>query len=561
MKLSLLVSLAFAAGTFAEFGALGAQDSTAPRGAIAATVPLFEGLGPHTRKVTTDSDLAQRYFNQGLAFLHAFNHDEAIRSFEEATRQDPGCSMAWWGIAFANGPHINFPAVPPDRALAAWEALGKAEMHASKGTQVEQALIRALGRRYAHPQPEDRAPLDQAFADAMREVWRAYPGDADVGAFFAESLMDLRPWDLWTPEGEPQPGTDEVVSTLEAVLALDLNHPLANHLFVHAVEASPNPGLADGAADRLRDLQPGMGHNVHMPSHIDVRRGRWHEAITANTKAIAADRIYRETSQKPPGFYRLYMAHNQHMLAWAAMMSGQQELAMRHIRQMVADIPLDFLEENASWMDAFAAMPYEVMIRFGRWDEMLAQPQPADYLPLSRALYHAARGIAFAAKGDVPAARAEQAAFTRAAAAVPEGFTAGNNTAAAVLAVAGPMLEGEIRYRAGEVEAGLARLRDAVAAEDALRYDEPPGWILPVRHALGASLMKERLFAQAEQVYRDDLARLPENGWSLYGLAQALRHQGKHPDATAFDQRFKEMWSKADLQITSSCLCVPGAAE
>ena len=559
MKRSLLigsVALTLSAALIAQ----STRDPGPPDAPLAAEVPLFKGLGPHGRQVTTDSELAQRYFNQGLAFLHAFNHDEAIRSFQEATRQDPACAMAWWGIAFANGPHINFPAVPPDRAAAAWEALQHARAHAAKGTTVERALIEALGHRYADPQPEDRTPLDQGFAESMRAVWRAHPEDSDVGAFFAEALMDLRPWDLWTPEGRPQPGTEEVVATLEAVMALDLNHPLANHLYIHAVEASPNPGLADAAADRLRDLQPGMGHNVHMPSHIDVRRGRWHQAIEANIKAIAADLTYRETSRNPPGFYRLYMAHNQHMLAWAAMMTGQQALALSHIRQMVTDIPSEFLEENAAWTDAFVAMPYEVLIRFGRWDEMLAEPPPADHLPLSRALRHAARGIAFAAKGDIPSARAEQAAFLRAAAAVPEHFTAGNNTAAAVLAVAGPMLEGEILYRSGEVGTGLARLRDAVAAEDALRYDEPPGWILPVRHSLGASLMRERRFAEAEQVYRDDLDRLPENGWSLYGLAQALHRQGKHSGASELDQRFKRIWAKADLEITSSCLCVPGTA-
>ena len=557
MKLSLLISVACVALT-TGFGLPAAPNSAASGSSIQLEVPLFEGLGPHTRKVTTESELAQRYFDQGLAFLHAFNHDEAIRSFREATRHDPACAMAWWGVAFANGPHINFPAVPPDRAVAAWEALQQAQAHRGGGTAVEQALIDALGHRYAHPQPEDRASLDQAFADAMRKVWQAHREDADVGAFFAESLMDLRPWDLWTSDGQPQPGTDEVVTTLEAVFALDLNHPLANHLYIHAIEASPNPGLADAAADRLRDLQPGLGHSVHMPSHIDVRRGRWHAAIEANVKAIAADQAYRQTSRKPPGFYRLYMAHNQHMLAWGAMMTGQQELALRHIRQMVADIPPDFLKENVAWVDAFAAMPYEVLIRFGRWDEVLAEPLPPEHQPLTRALHHAARGIAFAAKGEVSAARSEQAAFTQAAAAVPSEFTVGNNPAAAVLAIAGPMIEGEILFRAGEVDSGLVRLRDAVAAEDALRYDEPPGWILPVRHSLGASLMQEQRFAEAEQVYRDDLERLPENGWSLYGLAQALHRQGRHAEASRTENRFKTIWSKADLQITSSCLCVPG---
>jgi len=554
----LLAALSIA---IAGVGPLHAQDPIPANSPPPAEVPLFAGVGPHTRAVTTHSPLAQRYFNQGLAFLHAFNHDEAIRSFAEATRQDPACAMAWWGLAYAHGPHINFPMVPPDHAAAAWDALGHAQAHASSGTPIEQALIDALGHRYANPQPEDRAPLDQAYADAMRKVWEANPTDADIGAFFAEAMMDLRPWNQWTPEGTAQPGTDEVLATLEAVFALEINHPLANHLYIHATEASPNPARADAAADRMRDLQPGMGHNVHMPSHVDVRRGRWHEAVVANTKAIAADKTYRETSGKPQGFYRLYMAHNQHMLAWAAMMSGQQELALKNIRQMVTDIPPEFLEENAAWMDGFAAMPYEALIRFGRWDEVLAEPTPSEHRPFSRALLHAARGISLAAKGDVPAARREQAAFAEAAAAVPADFVTGNNSAAAVLAVARPMLDGEILFRNGEIDAGLARLRDAVAAEDALRYDEPPGWILPVRHSLGASLMKEQRYAEAEQVYRADLEKLPENGWSLYGLAQALHHLGKHQEAAETDKRFQKIWKNADLQITSSCLCVPGETE
>ncbi len=522
------------------------------------TVPLFEGTGNYSRPVTTGSAEAQRYFDQGLAFLYAFNHDEAIRSFQEAARLDPSCAMAHWAIALACGPHINNPMVPEARAELAWAELNLAREHAAKSKPVEQALIQALGERYANPQPEDRVPLDQAYADAMRKVWQAYPEDADVGALFAEALMDLRPWDLWTADLKPQPGTEEIIAVHEAVLNLNPDHPLANHLYIHTVEAGPHPELADAAADRLRNLQPGMGHNTHMPSHIDVLRGRWHEAVTANEKAIRADLAYREATGQKPDFYRLYMAHNRHMLAYAAMMTGQSEMALTHIQAMVSEMPEDWLRENAFFADGFAAMPYEVMVRFGRWEEILEMPEPEDYLPFSKALRHAARAIALAAQGDAVAAREEQQLFLAARDAVPEEWILGNNTCADVLALVTHMVEGEISYREGRVEAGLSELRAAVVLEDQLRYDEPPGWILPVRHALGATLMQERRFEEAEAVYREDLIHRPENGWALFGLAESLKHQGRAEDSVPFSTRFEEIWSKADLTLKASCLCQPG---
>lgn len=530
----------------------------APDDDPARQVPFFEGLGSHRRAVTTDSPLAQRYFDQGLAFLHAFNHDEAIRSFQEAARLDPECAMAHWAIALACGPHINNPVVPEARAELAWKELGLARQHAAGGTAAEQALIEALGHRYAHPQPADRTPLDRAYAAAMKKVWEAFSEDADIGAFYAEALMDLRPWDLWTPDGKPQPGTEEVVSVLESVLRLAPFHPLANHLYIHAVEASPNPERAEEAAGRLRDLQPGLGHNTHMPSHIDVLLGRWHQAIEANEKAILADLVYRETSPQKPGFLRLYMAHNRHMLAYAALMTGQSGLALSHIRAMVAEMPKDWLREHAFFADAFAAAPYEVLVRFGRWEEILAQPRPEGFLPFSIALHHASRGVARAALGNPGAARQEQAAFEKARDSVPPEWVAGINPAARVLQLVTHMVEGEILYREGEAGRAVEELRRAVEVEDELRYDEPPGWILPVRHALGATLMQERRFAEAETVYREDLKRRPENGWSLFGLAESLSLQGRAEEAKPILERFERVWSKADVRIRSSCFCQPG---
>jgi tetratricopeptide (TPR) repeat protein len=520
-------------------------------------VPLFDGMGPHHRAVTTDSPLVQQYFDQGLNFLYGFNHDEAIRSFKRAAEIDPACAMAYWGIAYALGPHINNPAVPPLREKDAYEAVAYARENVASGTPVEKALVEAIRVRYTMPQPEDRGPLDRAFAEAMREVFEAHPDDADVGALYAEALMNLHPWDLWNHDGTPKEWTPPIVSHLERLIAKAPHHPLALHLYLHAVEASSEPGRADAAAETLRDLMPGLGHMVHMPSHIDVRRGRWEEAIVANTRAMAADHAYKERSPEQ-GFYRLYMAHNHHMRAFAAMMVGKSALALDSVREMVAEMPEDWLKENAVWADGWVAMPLEVLMRFGRWEEILNEPEPPEYLPLTRALRFYARGVAHAAMGDVDAARAEQAAFAEARTRVAPEATFGNNAAADILGVAEALLEGEILYRAGDQDGGFASLREAVKREDALRYDEPPDWIQPVRHPLGAALLQSGKFAEAEQVFREDLAKLPGNGWALFGMGRALRLQGKEAEAAGYEARFAEAWRNADVEIASPCFCQKG---
>lgn len=523
----------------------------------ATAVPRFEGLGSFRRTVTTSSPAAQQYFDQGLCFLFAFNHDEAIRSFREAARLDPACAMAWWGIAIANGPHINKPILPKDRAELAWEALSRAREVSPQASTVEQALIAALSQRYASPPPEDRIALDQAYAAAMREVWKNHPEDSDVGALFAESLMDLRPWDLWQADGQPQPETPEITATLQRVLELMPQHPLALHLYIHAVEASPEPWQADDEADRLRELQPGLGHMVHMPSHIDVRRGRWEQALLANQKAIEADRLYRERSEKQD-FYRVYMAHNHHMMAYAAIMRGQSDVAIKAIRTMVKEMPAEWIKDNAPLADGFSAMPTEILMRFGRWDEVLTLPEPPDYLPIAAAIRLCARGVARAARREVPQARAEQLEFRQQKNLISADAAFGNNKASDLLAVADHLLEGEILIREGKLEEGLTELRRAVEREDQLKYDEPPDWIHPVRHALGAVLLREKRAAEAEKVYREDLQRLPNNGWALFGLARSLQLQGKNDDAKEIEAQFKNAWKDADIEITSSCFCQPG---
>ena len=529
-------------------------------GIVRAKEPIFPGLGSYKHKVTTASPEAQRYVNQGLAFYHGFNHGAAIRSFQQAAELDPKCAMAHWGIALASGPHINLPIVPPPAAELAWKELQLAQENAAQTSAVERDLIEALSHRYANPQPEDRAPLDQAYADAMRKVWQAHPRDPEVGVLFAEAMMDLRPWNQWTPEGEPNPGTEEVVATLDAVLKLNPSHPFANHLYIHAIEASPHPERAVAAADRLRTLQPGLAHNVHMPSHIDIRTGRWQKAVETNEKAVAAVARYQKIAGPPQGFINVYNAHNRHMLAYAAMMTGQRALALKHIRAMVAELPPDFLKENALQAEAFVSMPMEVMVRFGMWDDILAEPGDyADYMTATRALHVAARAIAYAAKGDSKKAREEQASYLEKAKLVPKEETFGNNTAADLLALAGRMTEGEILVREGKLDAGIAELREAIKLEDALKYDEPPAWLIPIRHSLGAVLMNNSRYAEAEEVYRQDLKKLPGNGWSLYGLAESLRAQKKNAEeAKAAQAKFNKLWANADTKITSSCFCQPG---
>jgi tetratricopeptide (TPR) repeat protein len=519
--------------------------------------PHFQGLGTYIRKITTRSPETQKYFDQGLAFLYGFNHDEAIRSFEAAAVSDPGCAMVYWGIAMANGPHINNTHVDEPHAKAAWKALEKARELATNASPVERALIDALVARYADPQPADRKLLDTAYAAAMRKVWQAYPDDADVGALTAEALMDLRPWDQWTLDGKPQPGTEEVLAILNAVLAKSPRHPLALHLMIHASEASPHPERAAAAADRLRNLEPGIGHLVHMPSHIDIRRGLWQEAVVANEKAIAADKTYRAAAAQQ-GSYRTYMAHNNHMLAYAAMMQGESLKATQAIQELLSDIPQEFRKKNPAMIDGYLAMPYELHLRFGRWDEMLAEPQPEKSFPIASALWHYARGVAFAAKNQIDAAKKEQLAFLDLKKDFPADVTFSKNKAIDILGVAEKMLEGEILYRQGQTDSAVAALREAVRREDHLHYIEPPAWIQPSRHTLGATLMDAKRYADAEAVYRDDLAHYPENGWSLYGLSRSLRLQGKTAEALTVDMRFDKAWQYADVKLKSSCFCLQG---
>ena len=529
--------------------------STAPK----PEVQFYPGFGNYHVEVTTGSEEAQRWFDQGIQLLYGFNHDEAIRSFARAAEIDPGCAMAWWGISYAHGLHINNPEMTEAQSKAGYEAAQSALAALDNETPLEHALVDAVATRYTWPAPEGRTHLDEAYADAMEEVWRTFPNNPDVGALYAESLMDLQPWDLWTRDGQPKGRTTEIVQVLERVLELDPNHPGANHFYIHAVEASPTPERALAAADRLGALVPGSGHLVHMPSHIYIRVGRYPDAADTNARAIEVDRAYFEMAPEPE-FYGLYFVHNIHFLTYAAMMECRYETAIAAARDLERDVPPAFLEKHTKFADGFMPTARHVMIRFGKWDDVLAEPEPPRWRLISRAMHHYARGVAYAATNRPNEARVELAAFNRVAREIPEDWQIGQNNATAVIPVARKLLIGEIQFREGDYDDAFATLRDGVVLESRLVYDEPPGWMQPVRHALGALLMSASRFEEAEAVYRADLVVYPGNGWAMLGLENALRAQGKGRSAEvrrlASDRA--RAWRRADVKPTSSCYCEPG---
>ncbi len=521
-------------------------------------VKLYPGFDGYKRRVTTDSDEAQRWIDQGIQLLYGFNHDEAIRSFEKAAEIDPSCAMAWWGSAYARGLHINNPEMSEEQSKLAYDAAQKAIQSLDDESPVEQALVRAVAKRYEWPAPEDRSSLDQAYADAMEAVWHQFPDDADVGALFAESLMDLQPWDLWTPQGVPKGRVLEVLAVLERTLAKTPNHPGANHFYIHAIEASPWPEKGVPAADRLRGLVPGAGHLVHMPSHIYIRVGRYAEAVEANQKAIKADEAYFALAP-PPDFYSLYFMHNIHFLAYSAMMEGRYQTAIEAARKIETNIPPEFLKKYVTFADGFMPTALHVMIRFGKWDEILKEPEPEEWQLLSRAQWHYARSVALSNLDRTREARREIELLDEVAKQVTDDWKLGNNPAKEVIALSRMMAEGELEYREGHADRAFELLRQAVDMEENLSYDEPPGWMQPVRHALGALLLADGRAAEAESVYRADLARHPNNAWSLLGLSQALAKQEKTKDAEALAEKLRLAWAHADVTPVASCYCHPDA--
>jgi tetratricopeptide (TPR) repeat protein len=538
-----LVAILFAASLEAADHQHGAS---APSG---GAVPLFTDLGTWTHKVTTVSTRAQKYFDQGLRLYYGFNHAEAIRAFREAAELDPKCAMAYWGIAIASGPNINMP-MDAAGAATALKAIAKAKGLAPDMSDADRAYIDALDVRYS-ADTSSRAPLDTAYANAMRKLSKRYPDDPDAATLFAESMLDLNPWNQWTHEGEPNPGTLEAVAALEGVLAKHPEHPGANHFYIHAVEASPNPARASEAAKRLETLMPGAGHLVHMPSHIYARTGRYDDALKQNEKAVAIDEKYIAT-QKPEGPYPLmYYNHNIQFIWFSAMMEGRSAEAIQAARKIVSHIPAELLAQMPM-LEVAAPMTIITQVRFGRWDDALNEPAPPTAARFATGLWHYGRGLAYAAKGVFDAATSELDSLQETASVIPADMMISINYAGPLLRLASNALAGEIAERKNQMPEAVRLFQVAVTQEDSLHYDEPPTWDYPVRHSLGVALLKAGRAQDAETVYRDDLKRHPENGWGLKGLALALKAQGRDAEAMAVEDRFRKAWARADVKLLTS---------
>jgi tetratricopeptide (TPR) repeat protein len=535
----------------------GCQNPTPVASTPQPTANLYEGFGNYHRPITTGSPSAQRWFDQGMQLVYGFNHDEGIRSFKVAAEQDAASPMPWWGIAYAQGININDPEMSDERKKAAWEASQEALKRIANASDAEAVLVRAVAKRYAWPAPEDRSALDRAYAKAMGDAYKAFPDDPDIGAIYAESLMNLQPWDYWDNEGNPKGRASEIVEVLEGVIRSHPDHPGANHFYIHAVEASKNPDRAVPSADRLTSLVPGSGHLVHMPSHIYIRVGRYADAVDSNAQAVQADRVYFAKAPEP-AMYAIYYAHNLHFLAYAAMMSGRYEEAIQAARDLEAQVPEAAVREYAGLIEGIMPTTLHVLIRFGKWEQVLEEPEYPEYRLVSRAVRHYARSIACSALGRTGEARQELEAFEKAVKEIPSEWYVFNNKIDTVLPIAEAMIHGELLFREGKHDEAFASLRKGIEAEDALVYDEPPGWMLPVRHALGALLMSAGHYAEAEQVYREDLERNRHNGWSLLGLKQSLAAQSRMDEAFALEPAVATAWERADTMPTSSCYCEPG---
>ncbi|HKY00257.1 MAG TPA: tetratricopeptide repeat protein [Steroidobacteraceae bacterium] len=514
---------------------------------------LLEGLGDYSMPVTAKSPEVQRWFDQGLAMTYGFNHDAAERSFLKAAELDPDCAMCWWGSALVLGPHVN-SAMDPANNPKAWDRLQRAKRVASGATEKEQAFIKALSARYAENPPEVRKPLDEAYAVAMAELSAKYPDDLDAATLHAESKMDLQPWDYWDASGQPKGHTAEVVSTLESVMARDPEHAGALHLYVHAVEASPDPAKGVAAADTLRELLPGSGHLVHMPAHIYARVGRWHDAVVANQKAIVADDTYLAICKPGPGVYPLgYVPHNHHFLWFAATMEGASEIARSaaaHTGERTSD-PKLMRTPGFEAMQNFSLTPFYADVRFGRWDAVTAAPKPADDVPYMQAMWNYGQAMAAVAQGRIDDAKKFHEALVPATEnpAIEKMMAWDRYSLIGGVRVAERFVAAEIARSEKKYDDAIAALNTAVTIEDTLPYDEPPAWNWPTRLALGNVLLEAKKPADAEQAFRDELQRNPENGWSLHGLARALKAQGKKDEAQAAADRFAKAWANADVEL------------
>ena len=532
-----VASAVLAAALLAAPAAVSAQGSD--------SVPLLDGLGSHHHPISSRDSLAQRYFDQGLRLTYAFNHPEAIRAFTEAARRDTTCAICHWGVALAYGPNINLPMDSAAEA-AAYAAIVRAQALASHASAAERDYIDALARRYG-PVPSGRSARDSAYAVAMSGVARRHPQDPDARVLHAEALMNLRPWNYWTADRKPQPGMATAIAALEAVVRAQPDHPGACHYYIHAVEAA-YPERAVACAERLAGLMPAAGHLVHMPAHIYIRVGRYADAIRHNVHAVHADETYI-ADQRPASVYpAVYYPHNYHFLAFAATMaadSGQALTAARALSQRVSPE----VARQVPFLQVAPVYPILTLVTFGRWDDALREPAPADDLPLSGALFAYGRGVALSRLGRPAAADSALAEVVRLTSVVA---AAGTEPAASVARIARLMLTGEIAEQRGQLPAALAAYRAAVTIEDAFPYEEPPQWFYPVRHSLGRALLAAGRAAEAERVYRADLTRFPENPWSLAGLASSVEAQGRRDAAAAVRRRLQAALARADVVLEAS---------
>ena len=555
---SLLLALAGSGCRPQAPAAADAAAASPPELAVAGAV-LLDGLGDYRFPVTSSHPEVQRWFDQGLALTWGFNHDAAERAFLKATELDPQCAMCWWGASLVLGPHVNAGMDPADHADA-WSRLQRAQELAPTASAREQAFIAALSARYAQAPTEDRSALDQAYAEATARLVRQRPDDLDAAVLHAEALMDLQPWEYYDEQLRPQGHTTEIVSTLESVMARNPDHAGALHLYVHAVEASADPQRGVEAADRLRELVPGSGHLVHMPSHIYARVGRWQDAVLANQRAIEADDAYLAVCRgNVQGVYPLgYIPHNHHFLWFAASMQGNAELARAAALTTAqrTDLPELMREPGFAGLQHYWLTPWFDRVRFGRWDEIAGSPNPAPDLPYVTAIWHYAQGMAAVRQSRPDDAGAHLAALRPLAAdpLMDELMVWDRYPLAHAARIAERTLTAEIAAAGGDHEAAVAALREAVAIEDGIPYDEPPGWHAPVRHSLGAVLLQAGRAAEAEQVYREDLRRNPDNGWALFGLAQSLQAQGRAAEAETARSSFSAAWGNADIELAESRL-------
>ena len=541
-------------------GAANEQSDADPAQSLAqrAGAPLFEGMGEYHMSITTADSDAQRYFDQGMVLAFGFNHAESIRSFRAAQTLDPTCAMCFWGEALATGPNINVTSngkaimAPAERASAR-AAIDQALALMDGVTPKEQDWIRALDQRYDGQADTPRDPLDRAWADALADMAARYPDDTTVASIYAEALMNTMPWDYWGPDGEAKPDTQAVIASLEAVMAADPNHPLALHLYIHALEASSNAAKAEAAADRLANLVPGSGHLVHMPSHIYFRVGRYQDSALANIRAAEVDEAYIAQCNAQ-GFYpALYYPHNIHFLWASATMQGQSALSVDSARRVVANVRVEQVKQFPT-IQFFRTVPMLSLVRFARWQEILAEPEPYEPFAFARAIWHYGRGVAHAALGDAGAALDELAAIEALEPEVDEIFMGNVYPARDLLEIAKSLLRGEMAYRSGDAANAVLAFEEAVALQDALPYTEPPFWYYPTRQSLGAALLASDRDAEAQAVFEEDLEQYPMNGWSMFGLAEALRRQGDEAGAAQMTARFETVWQFADVSLATSIL-------